>query len=77
MNDKILRCDVVVGPIHILEKEDETVFTVPLTGKTDDGEFKLSVKSTCRGFLEEHGIGEVGNRLSVELSATNMSLTDY
>ena len=70
-------CDMTVGPIGILEKEDETVYTAPLTGKTDEGDFKLVVKARSRGALEELGIAEVGNKVTIEISPTNSQLTDF
>ena len=74
---KTMNCDLIVGNITTVEKEDETTYSVPLTGKTADGEFKLVVKYTNRDILDEHGIGDVGNKVSVSISPTNTELTDY
>ena len=74
---KTINCDLVTGNITILVKEDETVYSVPLTGKTADGEFKLVVKYRNKDILDEHGIGEVGNKVSVSISPTNTELTDF
>jgi len=74
---KQMTCDLIVGNITTVEKEDENTYTVPLTGKTEDSEFKLSVKVRNRDILDEHGIGDVGNKVTVELSLTNTQLTDF
>ena len=72
-----LKCDLIVGPITTVEKEDETIYTVPLSGTTDDAEVKLSVKVRDRMMLIDHGIDEPGNRKTVVLKPTNSQLTDF
>jgi hypothetical protein len=74
---KELKCDMIVGPITTIEKEDENVYTVPLTGKTDDAEVKLTVKFKDRMDMKDYGIDEVGNRKTVMLKPTNSTLSDF
>ena len=74
---KELKCDMIVGPITTIEKEDETVYTVPLTGKNDDAEVKLTVKFKDRMDMKDYGIDEVGNRKTVLLTSTNATLSDF
>lgn len=74
---KTMNCDLIEGNMTIVVKEDETVYSVPLTGKTGDSDVKLVVKSNNKDILDEYGIGEVGNKVSVSISPTNMELTDF
>ena len=74
---KTMNCDLTAGNITIVVKEDETTYSVPLTGKTGDSDVKLVVKSNNKDILDEYGMGEVGNKVSVAISQTNMELTDY
>lgn len=74
---KTMNCDLTAGNITTVEKEDETTYSVPLTGKTGDSEVKLVVKVGNRDILDEHGIGDVGNKVSVSISPTNTELTDF
>ena len=74
---KELKCDMIVGSITTIEKEDETVYTVPLTGKNDDAEVKLTVKFKDRMDMKDYGIDEVGNRKTVLLTSTNSTLSDF
>jgi hypothetical protein len=53
------------------------VYTVPLTGKTDDAEVKLTVKFKDRMDMKDYGIDEVGNRKTVMLKQTNSTLNDF
>lgn len=73
-----LKCDLQVKPITIVEKEDETSYTVPLTGITSRGvEVKLVVKTTDRTDLIDHGIDVVGNHKTVVLTPTDTKLSDF
>lgn len=74
---KELKCDMIVGPITTIEKEDENVYTVPLTGKTGDAEVKLTVKFKDRMDMKDYGIDEVGNCKTVMLKQTNSTLDDF
>jgi len=74
---KTMNCDLIVGNITTVEKEDETTYSVPLTGKTGDSEVKLVVKVVNHDILDEYGIGEVGNKVSVAISATNSRLDSF
>ena len=74
---KELTYDMIVGPITTIEKEDETVYSVPLTGKNDDAEVKLTVKFKDRMDMKDYGIDEVGNRKTVVLKPTNSTLSDF
>ena len=74
---KELRCDLIVGPITTVEKEDETVYSAPLSGKSDDDVITMTVKCRNRDVLEEYGVGSVGNRVTVVLHPTNSQLSDF
>ena len=74
---KELKCDMIVGPITTIEKEDENVYTVPLTGKTDEAEVKLTVKFRDRMDMKDYGIDEVGDKKTVVLKQTNSTLSDF
>lgn len=74
---KELKCDMIVGPITTIEKEDETVYSVPLTGKTDNAVVSLTVKFRDRMDMKDYGIDEVNNKKTVVLKQTNSTLSDF
>jgi hypothetical protein len=63
--------------ITTIEKEDETVYSVPLTGKNDNAVVTLTVKFKDRMDMKDYGIDEVGNRKTVVLKQTNSTLSDF
>ena len=74
---KELKCDLIVGPITTVEKEDETVYSVPLSGKNESAEVKLTLKFRDRVDMVDHGVDVVGSRKVVVLSQANTELTDF
>ena len=72
-------CDLTVDQVKTIEKKEGVVtFTAFLSGKMNGiAEIKATVKTDGRDMLEECGIDEAGNKVTIKISNTNTRLDSF